>query len=53
MPSPSPTTKQPSPTRPRNPASVLPGDHTRWMAAAIEVLSIVAAVVFAYHHTAA
>jgi hypothetical protein len=31
---------------------MLPGDHTRWMAVVIEVLSIAAAVAFAYHHTA-
>jgi hypothetical protein len=31
---------------------MLPGDQARWMAVMIEVLSIAAAVLFAYLHTA-
>jgi hypothetical protein len=31
---------------------MLPNDHTRWMAVVIELLSIAAAVVFAYRHAA-
>jgi hypothetical protein len=44
--------KEPRAARSRKPVSILPGDHTLWIAVMIEVLAVAAAVVFAYAHTA-